>query len=162
MGVLGASTQTRCTVTVNCCGWPICWSSTQSLGTLKPQLLATIQAVCRDARSPLSLQRSSTVVRPFTYINTLHKPMYTFCSNQNDQQAVNCCNIYSIFPHSPHPHYSTPWDPLHVFEHVSHHNTKQMLIWFCELDYGVISQMYHCSHATPPPRQMFEGVKGQA
>lgn len=66
VGVLGASTQTRCTVTVNCCGWPICWSSTQSLGTLKPQLLATIQSVCRDARSPLSLQRSSTVVRPFT------------------------------------------------------------------------------------------------
>jgi len=73
VGVLGAWTQTRCTVTVNCCGWPICWSSTQSLVTLKPQLLATIQAVCRDARSPLSLQWSSTVVRPFTHINTLHK-----------------------------------------------------------------------------------------
>lgn len=28
-----------------------------------------------------------------------------------------------------------------------------------ELDYGVISQMYHCLHAMPPSCQMFEGVK---
>lgn len=50
----------------------------------------------------------------FTHTNTLHTPIYMFFSNQNDQLAANCCNIHSICPHSPHTHYSTPWDQLRL------------------------------------------------
>lgn len=116
----GASTQTHCTVTVNCCGWPICWSSTQSPVTLKPQLRVTIQAACRDARSQLSLQRSSTVVRPFTHKHT------TRCF-QTKMKWWTGTKLLKDVKHLPTFTAST-WfcslGALDVFEHVSHHNNR--------------------------------------
>lgn len=109
---IGGWTRTRWTVTVNCCGWPICWSSTQSPVTLKPRRRATFPAACRDARSQLSLHKSSTAVSSLTS----HAPTYTN-QNQYEQLSLNSCKYLGLHNRRIHGA-ALNKTRLNVFEHV--------------------------------------------